>query len=147
MKKLFLLAFAMLLTACDAAHNDDSGATDAAVLWANAYFNCDFHEAERFATPESGRWLRFAASNITERDLQLLHAGEGATVEADEHIPVANDTLRTVTLRVSNYLSASLDTTARLMPKGTFRVQVVKRGNSWKVRMEGLPRSERQSRG
>ena len=147
MNKLFLLAFALLLTACDFARNDDSEAADAAVIWANAYFNCDFHEAQRFATPESERWLRMAASNVTEHDLQLLHAGEGATVEADEHFPVASDTLRVVTLRVSNYLSASLDTTARLMPKGTFLIKVVKRGDGWKVRMEGLPRSERRSRG
>ena len=147
MNKLFLLAFALLLTACNFSRNDDSEAADAAVIWANAYFNCDFHEAQRFATPESERWLRMAASNVTEHDLQLLHAGEGATVAADEHFSVATDTLRVVTLRVSNYLSASLDTTAQLMPKGTFLVKVVKRGDGWKVRMEGLPRSERRSRG
>ena len=145
MKQLLLFMAAALMAGCDAATGSDQGARDAAGAWADAYFNCDFKDAATNATAESDKWLRFAASNTTEEDLKLVNGG--ATVSAADYFTIANDTLRVVTLTVRNFLkTTAVGAPAELQQEGRFLVTVVKRDGDWKVRMEGLPRSEKQSR-
>ena len=147
MKKL-LSTFAVLtmLTACDMGQPDDDDALQAAVSWADAYFNCDYHEAADLTTPESYKWLSFAASNTTDQELEVLREGGGAQTSASDYFSAANDTLRIVKLFVSSYLApVAIGETPYLEEEGVFQVTVVLRDNKWKVRMEGLPRNERQS--
>ena len=143
MKHLKLLLATALFASCNLSMNDDGTARETAMAWADAYFNCDFHEAEEYSTKESGKWLRFAASNVTEQDLQLLRE-RNAVAEADEYFPVANDTLRVVRLTVRNYLAPkALGEPSQLAEEGHFNITVVKHDNNWKVKMEGMPRSEK----
>jgi len=144
MKKIALFAMAVLMTACSMIQKDDDQTTTVAIDWAEAYFNCDYHSTETLSTPESRRWLQFAASNTTQQDLDLLKQ-QAAEVEATDYFPIANDTLRVVELLVSHYLSPTLHE-AKQEVEGLFHITVVKRKGEWKVRMEGLPRSEKQSR-
>jgi hypothetical protein len=146
MKKLLILAMVLSLTACNLTNREDTLATDVAVQWGEAFFNCDYHAAQALSTPESRRWLQFAASNTTQQDLDLLkqHAAE---VEATDYFPAANDTLRVVQLVVRNSLSPAVNGGAPLqVDEALFSVTVVKRNDQWLVRMASLPRSERQSR-
>lgn len=109
-------------------------------------FNCDYHAAEALSTPDSRRWLQFAASNTTQQDLDLLkqHAAE---VEATDFFPEANDTLRVVELMVRNSVKPTIaGEEPSQIEKAMFRTTVVKRNGSWLVRMASLPRSEKQSR-
>ena len=145
MRQLYLLLSAAIMASCNIGQEGDDVALNVATDWADAYFNCDFHEAASYATAESERWLRFAASNTTEQDLQTVKGG--ATADADDYFTVANDTLRVVTLHVRDFLKpVAVGEPAQLQEEGTFLVTVVKRDGKWKVRMEGLPRSEKQSR-
>jgi hypothetical protein len=148
MKVFFLICTAFLLGGCSLTNGHDREAAEAAVGWAEAYFNYDFHKAEEYTTPESGKWLKFAASNTTEHDLQLVQQNEnGATAEVEDFFPEANDTLRMVLLKVNNFVSSTLPaTSAQLVDEGLFQVTTVLRDGKWQVRMAGLPRSERQSR-
>ena len=123
----------------------DQQARNAAEDWADAYFNCDFKDAGGYVTPESQKWLQFAASNTTAEDLKLIQEAGGAKVTASEGFDEANDTMRLVTLTVTNYLTAQQQTSV-LAKEGIFKVVVVKRNEDWQVRMAGLPRSEKQSR-
>ena len=146
MKKLLILAMVLSLTACNLTNREDTLATDVAVQWGEAFFNCDYHAAQALSTPESRRWLQFAASNTTQQDLDLLkqHAAE---VESTDYFPAANDTLRVVQLVVRNSLSPAVNGGAPLqVDEALFSVTVVKRNDQWLVRMASLPRSERQSR-
>ena len=146
MKKLLILAMVLSLTACNLTNREDTLATDVAVQWGEAFFNCNYHAAQALSTPESRRWLQFAASNTTQQDLDLLkqHAAE---VEATDYFPAANDTLRVVQLVVRNNLSPAVNGGAPLqVDEALFSVTVVKRNDQWLVRMASLPRSERQSR-
>jgi hypothetical protein len=146
MKKLLILAMVLSLTACNLTNREDTLATDVAVQWGEAFFNCNYHAAQALSTPESRRWLQFAASNTTQQDLDLLkqHAAE---VEATDYFPAANDTLRVVQLVVRNSLSPAVNGGAPLqVDEALFSVTVVKRNDQWLVRMASLPRSERQSR-
>ena len=145
MKQLLLFVAAILLAGCDGGMTGDQQARNAAEDWADAYFNCDFKDASGYVTPESQKWLQFAASNTTAEDLKLIQEASGAKVTASEGFDEANDTMRLVTLTVTNYLTAQQQTSV-LAKEGIFKVVVVKRNEDWQVRMAGLPRSEKQSR-
>ena len=146
MKKYLRLSLTLALTACNMMQNDDDQATAIAIEWGEAFFNCDYHAAEALSTPDSRRWLQFAASNTTQQDLDLLkqHAAE---VEATDFFPEANDTLRVVELMVRNSVKPTIaGEEPSQIEKAMFRTTVVKRNGSWLVRMASLPRSEKQSR-
>ena len=147
MKLLLLFATAIMMAGCSMEMNDDHEAKNNAQDWADAYFNCDYKDAQEYVTTESQKWLKFAASNTTEQDLKLLQGAGGARVTVGEAFDEANDTMRLVTLTVSNYLKpVALGEPPVLEQEGTIKVKVVKRDGEWQVRMEGLPRSEKQSR-
>ena len=120
----------------------DQQARNAAEDWADAYFNCDFKDAKEYVTEESQKWLQFAASNTTEQDLKQLQEAGGAQIAVSDDFEEANDTMRLVTLTVSNCLTAK----SALSQEATFKVRVVKREAGWQVRMEGLPQNGMQSR-
>ena len=146
MKKYLILSLTLALTACNMMQNDDDQATAIAIEWGEAFFNCDYHAAEALSTPDSRRWLQFAASNTTQQDLDLLkqHAAE---VEATDFFPEANDTLRVVELAVRNSVKPTIaGEQPSQIEQAMFRTTVVKRNGSWLVRMASLPRSEKQSR-
>ena len=146
MKKYLILSLTLALTACNMMQNDDDQATAIAIEWGEAFFNCDYHAAEALSTPDSRRWLQFAASNTTQQDLDLLkqHAAE---VEATDFFPEANDTLRVVELAVRNSVKPTIaGEQPSQIEKAMFRTTVVKRNGSWLVRMASLPRSDKQSR-
>ena len=121
-------------------------ATNRHVRLRDAYFNCDFKDASGYVTPESQKWLQYAASNTTAEELKLLQKAGGAQVTVDDGFDEANDTMRLVTLNVTNSLKPSAQGKAELVKDGTFKVVVVKREAGWQIRMAGLPRSEKQSR-
>ena len=136
-----------VLASCNMIGSNDDAAMEVAVCWADAYFNCDYAEAQKLSTAESEQWLRFAASNTSERDLQLLHE-RPAIVESHQYYTVANDTMCVVELQVNNCLAPTApgEDARQEEASGTYLLTVVKRNGNWKVRMEGLPQSERQSR-
>ena len=146
MKLLLLFMGAILLAGCDGGMDGDQQARNAAEDWADAYFNCDFKDASEYVTPESRKWLQYAASNTTAEELKRLQDAGGAKVTASEGFDEANDTMRLVTLNVTNSLKPNGQGTAEISKDAIFKVEVVKRDAGWQVRMEGLPRSEKQSR-
>ena len=143
MNILLCLLATVLLTGCTVGEND---AERVAHQWGEAYFNYQFKQALDFSTPESERWLRFAASNITQADLDALQKNGQAVVSLDGYY-AGSDTTGTAYLNVSNWLCPdSIGHAGSLQEQATFQVSLVKRDSRWMVRMEGLPRSERQSR-
>ena len=146
MKQLLLFMTALMLAGCDSGMDGDQQAREAAGDWADAYFNCDFKDASGYVTTESQKWLQYAASNTSAEELKLLQEAGGAQVSVDDGFDEANDTMRLVTLNVTNSLKPSAQGKAELVKDGTFKVVVVKREAGWQVRMAGLPRSEKQSR-
>ena len=145
MKQLLLFFVAILTAGCDAGIDGDQQAMEVAGNWADAFFNCDYKDASGYVTPESRKWLQYAASNTTADELQLLQESGGARVTVDEGFDEANDTMRLVTLKVTNSLKPATQKDAELLKNAVFKVVVEKRDADWQVRMAGLPRSEKQS--
>lgn len=145
--KLYLVA--LLLTGCSLL-NTKGDAYETASAWAEAYFNCDYKTALEYVTPDSEKWLRFAASNTTEDDIQLMNSqnAEISIVDMTTAPSINTDEeLCIITLNVSHYLSpTSLGEKPRQEQDGMFLVTLVKKDSKWLVRMADLPRSEKQSR-
>ena len=145
MKQLLLFVTAILMAGCDIGMDGDQQAKNVAGDWADAYFNCDYKDASKYVTPESQKWLQYAASNTTAEELKLLKEAGGAQVSVSDTFDEANDTMRLVTMNVTNVLTTQQQSLV-LAKDATFKVMVVKRNGSWKVRMAGLPQSGKQSR-
>ena len=145
MKQLLLFLAAILVAGCDVGMDGDQQAREVAGDWADAYFNCDFKDASGYVTPESQKWLQYAASNTTAEELKMLKDAGGARVSVNNSFDEANDTMRLVTLNVS-YVLTTQQQKPVLAEEGIFKVTVVKRDGEWLVRMAGLPQSGKQSR-
>jgi len=145
MKQLLLFLAAILVAGCDVGMDGDQQAREVAGDWADAYFNCDFKDASGYVTPESQKWLQYAASNTTAEELKMLKDAGGARVSVNNSFDEANDTMRLVTLNVSNVLTTQQQKPV-LAEEGIFKVTVVKRDGEWLIRMAGLPQSGKQSR-
>lgn len=149
MRYYFLLFMTFLMAGCLV--QDDHGksaAEESLASWANAYFNFDYEKALKMMTPESGQWLRFAASNITQQDIDFIKQHEEHTqVEVLNSQIVEGDSLCNAYIRVSNFIQ--LGNTAEdnlVIDKDEFLIQLVKRDGDWLVKTEALPQSGKQSR-
>ena len=149
MKKTpFVIAGILLLTACQEREPmPDAKARSRVQSFAEAYFNYDFQRAGELITPESMKWLRFAASNITQQDIDQLNAQEVPTeVAVTDYWRAAGDSVGTATVEVTDYLQkTAIDSAMQLVDEATFQLTVVERQGEYYVRMEGLPRSGRRS--
>ena len=144
---LFFLSF--LMTGCQL--QDGSGTSDAdkaLTSWADAYFNFNYEKALEYMTPESGRWIRFAASNITEQDVAFIKEQNPQTqIEIVNSQLSEADTVCNANIHVSHFIQLGFSAQDNQVVDGAdFQIQLVKRNGNWLVRTEGLPRSGKQSR-
>ena len=150
MRKYILLTAAVgLLNACGHVGADaDVAVKEQARQFAEAYFNYDFDKARRFVVPESEKWLRFAASNVTQEDVDLVNAAQKAASAEVTMCDHQNDSTVCVMVSVRHVvLKDTIGRPAYTADEAEFALTLVRRGADYQVRMEGLPRNERQSRG
>ena len=138
-----------LLNACGYIGADPDGTIrEQAQRFAEAYFSCNYAEACRLATPESEKWLRFAASNVTQEDVDFINAASETVSAAVTECYHENDSTARVVVTVYNgVLKDSLARPAYVAADAWFTLTLVNREGTYLVRMEGLPRNGRQSRG
>lgn len=148
MKNLFFIILGTFLAlACsDTSSDREVQIREKALSFAESYFNYDFKEAQKHVTSESVKWLKFAASNMTQEDIDKLNSQEDiAHVEFNGFLQL-NDTAFIITVTVSNFLKKdSVSTNGVMIDKASFPLKVVERDGKHYVRMEALPQSERQS--
>lgn len=137
----------ILLTSCIGNHRSKRQAEQAADSFAENYFNYQFEEAAEHATKDSERWLRYAASNIHKADVEVLRSqDEGASADVEDITLGDGDSTAIATVNVHNY--RRLDTignAGRMIDEARFQLNMMKEEGKWKIRMEGLPRSEKQN--
>lgn len=146
--RILIIAAMILLAACGRNSDNTENIKSDVGEFAKYLFNYDFHNAMKFCTPESRKWILYMASNINEDDLRILRSQEnGATVEVSDISTNWTDSTGTATVKVNNFMQ--LDTighSGRILREGIFKFSFVHSGNRWTVRMEGLPRSEKSGR-
>lgn len=113
------------------------------------YFNWQFQKASRFVTDSSQVWLRYAASQVHEADIKILRDKEDATIEIEE-MDIASNDEPTARITVRDFLRMdTIGTEGHLVKKACFILYLEEAPEEkvrWKVRMEGLPQSEKRNR-
>jgi len=147
----FILSTVVLLafSSCDLLNKEGSEIVDeAATQWAEAYFNYQFDRASKYVTPESRKWIRFAASNLSEQDIDLLRQQENMAAVSLLDCELADDSTWIATIEVSNYVKTdSLNLVGHLVDNDTkFQIKIVERDKRMYVKMEGLPQSGMHNR-
>ena len=140
MKYYLLFALAFLLNSCQLTDANSSEAVDKPLLaWAEAYFGFDYKEALDYMTPESEKWIRFAASNITEKDVSYINEhNQEAKVEIVDRYMMAGDTTCSARIRVSDFVQLGfIGEDSKVIDQAEYQVTLVNRDGKWLVRMEG----------
>jgi len=141
---LLITCFAFVLFGC----NGKSGETDAIIVAENfgkAYFNYDFRSALQYCTPESEKWLRFAASNVYVTDVEMLRAMDsGAKVEGVDVVHADDDSTAMAIVEVRDFMVRdTVGHAGHIEKEGRYCIPIVKRQDAWLVKMASLLRSEK----
>ena len=141
----------MMIAGCDTATRlgTEYKVRTAVDSFATYYFNWQFYKATNFVTDSSQVWLSYAASQVHEADIELLREKEDATVEIEE-INIDDSETPTARIKVRDFLRMdTIGTEGHVVKEATFVLQLentAQEGKEWKVRMEGLPQSEKRNR-
>ena len=113
------------------------------------YFNWQLDKAAKFCTPESKKWLQFAASQVQPEDLEQIRKMPDNFAYAYEITKgSAQGVAAEVALSVENfYVLDSIGKPGHPQDKGTFHLQLVKQGETWKVSLGSLPRMDKKQQG
>ena len=140
MKYYLLFAIVFLCAGCQL-HDDNSleAIDDSLTTWAEAYFAYDYEKSLEYLTPESEKWIRFAASNITEQDIRFINEhNKGVKVTIIDRHVMAGDTACAAMIRVTDYAQLGFaDQDDKVIDQAEYQVTLVKRNGKWLVKMEG----------
>ena len=102
----------------------------------------------RFVTPESKKWMSYAASQVHEADIELLRQKEKiATYTLNDIDYHENDTTADARITVHNFLQMdTIGKACQLVEKAEFAIPLVYREqeDKWIVNLNGLPRPLRK---
>ena len=142
-----LLSVCVLLASCKASSEAlDEDVQSTAVNFALSYFNYDFEGALKLATPESEKWLRYAATNVTQAVVDLYNSQQERVDVNIDNFYWTDDTTACVSVSVSHFVvDDSIHSAPRVADEGLFRLTVVRRGSKLAVKMAGPLRSETRS--
>lgn len=122
-------------------HKNEEQLRDTASAFAQTYFNWQFNDALAHCTPSSQRWISYAASQVTQDDVDKLRSAEqGARSEIKKIHYEEGDLMASVVMKVENFLSMdSIGTVGHFVESATYTLQLVRQAKQWKVRLTELP--------
>ena len=143
-----IMSLSMMLTACNNHPGSESQLRETVDSFATAYYNWRFDKAMPYCSADSHRWLRYAASQVHQEDVDLLRSMDAsATVEQGDITWHDADSTADVELTVKGYAGMdTIGTTAHVVDEGRFTLHLKYSDEEWKVRMANLPRSEKPDR-
>lgn len=143
----FILLFIAFTNSCDhlpTSHGNQ--AEDVVDSFCQAYFQYQFERAMAFTTDESHKWLKYAASNVHQEDVDLLNSQEtGPSIDIEEVVTPENDTIGYALVTANNYLVMDIiGEVGHIRDNVQYRLDMVKKDGKWKIKLNGLPREERK---
>ena len=138
MRNIFVFLLPLLLVGCF--HHGENDAKEAVDSFSVAYFNWRFKEAMPYVTPHSALWLRFAASQVDQEDVDSLRAKKYAADVRVEDVSSVDDTTKMATVIVKDYIVMdSIGGSPRVVPIDTFRLPLALANGFWRVHLRRLP--------
>ena len=113
-------------------------AKEVAESFSTYFFNMNFDQASVYCTPESYPWIRFKASNITSKDLEIYNREQRYAEVKLENLTFSNDSTAVAICNLSDVLlTDSLERQATIAQEKSFIIPLVKRNDKWLIKMEG----------
>lgn len=126
-----LLIALLLMGSCS--YSEEKAIEQSAVSFAQKYFNLHYCQALSECTPESEKWVRLKASNITQEDLDILNTQTDSAACTVESIEIDGNNAITI-VEVRNFLNCdSIGKPGTICPNAKFKLTLKKIGKQWKV--------------
>lgn len=126
-----LLAGVLLTASCS--YREEKAVEQSVVGFAQNYFNLRYQKALNVCTPESEKWVRFKATNITQEDVDVYNSKRD-TAECDVESIDLDDDKATAIVEVRNFLNCdSIGKPATICPNAKFKLELKKQGEKWMV--------------
>lgn len=142
-----VVALAMVSTSCQQHWTGNEATLEEKVdSFADSYFNWQFHKAIKHVTPESEKWIRYAASQVHQADLELLNTREERAEAEIKDIEQINDTTAKVRICVHNYMRMdTIGKAGRMIDEADFTLYARHKEGSkrWWIHLTSLPRHEK----
>lgn len=141
---LLIVPVIMTVTSCSWNSDDEEIETNAC-QFTEYYFNCVYGDAIKMCTPESEKWLRYAASNISQEDINLLNSQKDDATCKSTDINMENDSTAEVTIKVKNFLMMdSIGVPPRIKDSALYSIVMKKRNGQWKVHLCSMPQEVKE---
>lgn len=129
------------LSACQSHEGDDNQLEAYVDSFATYYFNWHFPKTLKYCTKSSEPWLRYAASNVHEADVERLRTkSEDATVEINDISFGDDGTSAIASITVHNFLQMdTIGQEAHLVDEAEFQLPMSMENNAWKIKLNKLP--------
>ena len=131
---MFLFLLHCMMVSCE--YSDSNKAEKSAKSFAQDYFNLRYKHALTYCTPNSEKWIKYRASNITSDDLAVLdEQSDSATCEVESS--EINGNVAKVGISVSHFLKCdSIGKRGYMCDEGHFEICLKKDGEAWRVDMD-----------
>ncbi len=128
------------LLSCQPHEGSEQQLTEDIDSFATYYYNWHFEKAVKFCTPESEKWLRYAASNVKQADIDLLHNKPEDAAVSIENIDYPDEKNAIVSISVSNFLQMdTIGKVAHIKESTTIQLPMTLHDGKWKVALSKLP--------
>jgi len=142
-----LFAIAATLFAACTGNEEKSQVKERVSQFALYYFNCKYKEALPLCTSASEKWLRYAASNITQEDIDVLNSREEEASCEVADVDFTDDSTSVATLDVQNFfVMDSIGQAGIIVPRADIKLTLRFTEGEWKVDLNSLPRQDKGDR-
>jgi hypothetical protein len=114
--------------------------------FATTYYNWQFQKTVMYCTPESEKWLCYAASNVHQADIDMLRSqDEGASHEIND-IKAINDSTATAFVTIHNFLRMdTIGKAGQMVKDANVTLSLKYRKERWMVHLNSLPYISRKN--
>lgn len=99
----------------------------------------------QYCTPESQCWVIYAASNVTQEDVDAINAMKEKTTCKTTNIEIYNDSTSMATVKARNFfMMDSIGVTGKVIPEAYFTMTLKRREGKWSVHLTSLPQVDKE---
>lgn len=131
------LAVMLLLVSCTTEETEQI--EKKATAFASAYYNFRFNNALALCTPESGKWIRYQASNVRQTDIDTYNNMADSAQCTIADVSFDDDSTATVLVDVRNYVvTDSIYRKGNVGDKAQVTLKMKKKANKWLVSLDSV---------
>ncbi len=111
-----------------------------AIAFASAYYNFRFNNALALCTQESGKWIKFHASNVRQTDIDTYNNMPDSAQCAIAEVSLDDDSTAIVLVDVRNYvLTDSIYRKGEIGRNAQVKLKMKKKAGKWRVCLDSMP--------